>query len=181
MPAICPQFCIALGLQYPCLKGRVHMQWPNLEAVRKGGEQDKLEGRVSNLLSPWVSAGGTQQGQHLPLENGHTWVVQTLKTFTQHLHLETEVRNGAKPEQKLPGSWGKSYLESGRVLDHVPPQTSVSTHEGDKIHRKSKLCWRTNATLWSFFYKLSHTTLTGKLYFHWGPMTFLYVYPHFIK
>lgn len=140
MPAICPQFCGALGLRYPYLKGLVHMQWPNLEAVRhlRGKEVSKieLEGGVSNLLSLWMSAGGTQQGQHLPLENGHTWVVQTLKTFTQHLHLETEVRNGAKPEQKLPGSWGKSYLESGRVLDHVPPQTSVSTHEEDKIHRK---------------------------------------------
>lgn len=43
------------------------MQW--------GKEVSKieLEGRVSSLLSPWVSAGGTQQGQHLPLENGHTW------------------------------------------------------------------------------------------------------------
>lgn len=46
LPAIYPKFCPALGLQYPYLKGLVHMLWPNLEAARpgKGDENGRVGG-----------------------------------------------------------------------------------------------------------------------------------------
>lgn len=58
MPAICPLFCTALGLQYPYLEGLFHMQGANLGAVRHLGGKEvtkvELEGGLSNSLSPRV-------------------------------------------------------------------------------------------------------------------------------
>lgn len=144
------------------------MQWPNLEVVRHLRGKETRKGEVSYLFITvgvcWWHTGRylLAQVQHLLLENGQAWVVQTLKTFTQHPYLGTAVRNWAKPEQKLPGSWGKSYLESGKVIDQMPPQVSYclqnsdSIPEGSRIYWKSKLCLKTLMSLYGVSFTSYH-------------------------